>query len=198
MIARDQQFSDQLQEVSAFVDRVDLEMPADLLAQLAQQKPELKKALPSFRQQPDFGSVMQIMELFRARGVTMSVYEGCEINRWLYEDRERNPPGGMRNLQAYWNALGPFAMARADDAEFQALAGALAVDQHFRFDFVQGGAGLNEINFNLSPTDEQELRNLLQTGGEADLAANRFEMDSWSGSCLQIARPYPGWVHFNG
>jgi hypothetical protein len=197
-MASNSKFTAEMQKIAKSVDRPELQIPEAVIATLP---PAVRVETRNLSKQPEFQAVEDIREAFRKRHkIDLSVYEGCEVNRWLYEDKEQNPPnGGMKWLHDYWKALDGVAKDKTGNADFMALIGALAIDNSFRFDFTEGNAPLSEIGFNnaISAADEKQLRNLLQTNSQADISARLFEAASWSGGCCAIARLFKGWTHVN-
>lgn len=191
-LASDPAFFEQIEALANCISNPDLVMTPVQRAGLTRR---LQRELPDLEFQPDFGAIAKIQAAFRARDIVLSVYEACEINRLFFVHQRGS--GNMASLAKYWQALGAYAQQRKNDLEFMAIAGALAIDTEFRFDFASNHATLSSIGFPVSPAEEEVIRGLVQNNGQADLAARAFRDDSWSGSCLTIARPYPGWVTFN-
>lgn len=194
VLASNQTFCRQLWNIAASVPRPDLEITPEVRAQLP--VPLQKLALSK---QPDFTAVEAIRTAFRRLGIELSVYEGCELNRWLYEDKERsgnpNPDIVFENMRTYWQALS--AVTTTGTQDVKDAAAALAIDEKFREDFLANNADLTDIGYNVDDNTQNSLRALLSTGGAADLAARRFVSDSWSSTCESVTRPWDGWFYFN-
>ena len=192
MIAQDAKLCADVQQIAASVRHDELEVSAAALSVLP---PKVASVLPSLRDQPDFKAVEQIIDIFRGRGVDLSVYEGCEVNRWLFQDRDEKG-GGMKDLKEYWQGLKDLGNKGKGNPDFEAMAGALAIDGRFRFDFADGRVNAKQIGITLDAAEENKLRELTRTGTQADIAAKRFA-SFWSGSCIEIAKLYDGWFHIN-
>ncbi|MDX2151698.1 MAG: hypothetical protein SFV54_13250 [Bryobacteraceae bacterium] len=193
LIAKDPVLREQITGVANCIAREDLIIPPAVRAQLP---PQVNSTYPSLSPQPDFAAVDSITQAFFQRGVPLGLYEACEINRWLFENKTRRD-GQMSHIREFWNQLAPFHTAHGDNADFQALAGILAIDTEFRFDFANNNASVSQIGFTLSPAEEQQLRGILANGGIADQAARLLTSDSWPTSCVPVAKHWPGWVHLN-
>ena len=193
VLASNQTFCRQLWNIAASAPRPDLEITPEVRAQLP--VPLQKLALSK---QPDFAAVESIRSAFRQLGIELSVYEGCELNRWLYEDKERsggNPNAAFENMRTYWRALG--AVTTTGTQDVKDAAAALAIDEKFREDFIANSVNLTDIGYNVDDNTQNSLRALLATGGAADLAARRFVSDTWSSTCESVARSWDGWFYFN-
>jgi hypothetical protein len=161
--------------------------------------PNLKPDLPNLQEQPDLARVAEIDQMFRERGLHLTIYDLSEINRWMVRDRvSRGPVTPSERLDRIWNEVRTAAAQVPEGGypAFQEAVGALIADEGLRSNF-GAGTRLTQRGFNLAPHVEDALLTASRTAVFRD-ESNAFVLETWDGSqCATRLESYPGYIHFN-
>jgi len=147
-----------------------------------------------WRPQPDPAAIAAIDDLFRERGLHMTIYDLAEMNRWMARDTDGTK---ALRLDSLWDLLKPIARMVPDGqmASFHEVVGALISDERFRLNSAVQKPSTR--GFILTPDVESALMTLVATANFKDLA-KQWVLENWDGSaCLTSLDNYPEYVHPN-
>jgi hypothetical protein len=147
---------------------------------------------PDLRRQPNLDALRTMNTLFRAKKLFLGTYALAEINRWIVD-------GGVRfhkALDKLGKELTPILPADPTSGVHEA-AGALVIDPRLMQEF-RVGRDLTKDGFDLTATQQNDLRDKFKTDSEASKAAEAIFRFGWpTGTCEGAFLVYDAMFHSN-
>jgi hypothetical protein len=151
---------------------------------------------PALREQPNVDALREIDAIYRTRGLYLGTYALAEINRWM-----------VKHQQAFSDALDRLRDAIAKSLEvgsksqnpgFLEAVGVLVADPLLREQFGKALIQLRDEGFQISPLEQDALRDdFLPGSAGAECAEEIFNLGWSSSSCAARKLVYSGLFHFN-